>query len=274
MAIFSVHPIMPFVFGLLGNIISLLVFLAPLPAFYSIYKKKTSEGFQSVPYVVALFSAMLWLYYTFIKGGDSFLLSINSVGSFVQILYISVYFFYAPKKARILTVKLFLLFNVFGFGGVLLVTQFLTQGAKRIDVLGWICDSFAVCVFAAPLCIMRKVIRTRSVEFMPFYLSLFLTMSAVMWFCYGMSLKDYFVAIPNILGFLFGVFQMILYVVYNKKKIVVEQRKLPELTEQIMDVVKLSTLVCPDVIIPVINAAEAHIVGVEESDQIKQTMYF
>ncbi|MBD4020204.1 hypothetical protein GUI04_14560, partial [Xanthomonas citri pv. citri] len=44
-------------FGLLGNAVSFMVFLSPLPTFYKVYKKKSTEGFQSVPYVVGLFSA-------------------------------------------------------------------------------------------------------------------------------------------------------------------------------------------------------------------------
>ncbi|XP_060206407.1 bidirectional sugar transporter SWEET10-like [Lycium barbarum] len=251
-----------FAFGVLGNIVSFIVFLSPLPTFYKIYKKKSTEGYQSIPYVIALFSSMLWIYYAFLKTNTTLLITINSFGVFIETIYVGFYLFYAPKKARVHTVKMLLLTVVGGFGAIILVTQFLFKGAARGQVVGWICLVFSLCVFVAPLCIVRQVIKTKSVEYMPILLSVFLTLSAVMWFFYGLLLKDVNIAAPNILGFIFGILQMVLYAMYRKKEnlIVREQnlaevqnpviilddnKKIPELTEeQIIDIVKLGRLVC------------------------------
>ncbi|CAA2955652.1 bidirectional sugar transporter SWEET14-like [Olea europaea var. sylvestris] len=239
-------------FGLLGNIISFMVYLSPLPTFYQIYKKKSSEGFQSVPYVIALFSSMLWMYYAFLKSDNTTLLiTINSVGCFIETAYISFYLFYAPKKVQ--TIKLIFVVIVCGFGLIVLTNQLVVKASKRTHVVGWICLVFSLCVFIAPLGIVRQVIRTKSVEYMPFLLSFFLTISAVMWFFYGLLLRDFIIAIPNVLGFSFGVLQMVLYVIYKnadkgeKKKlpeipnkiIILEEHKVQELTEQIIDIVNI-----------------------------------
>ncbi|KAL6659870.1 hypothetical protein ACP70R_002699 [Stipagrostis hirtigluma subsp. patula] len=208
------HP-WAFAFGLLGNIISFMTYLAPLPTFYRIYKNKSTEGFQSVPYVVALFSAMLWIYYALLKSDECLLITINSAGCVIETLYIMVYLAYAAKKARLFTAKILLLLNVGVFGLILLLTLLLSAGEKRVVLLGWVCVGFSVCVFVAPLSIIRQVVRTRSVEFMPFSLSLSLTVSAVVWFLYGLLIRDKYVALPNVLGFTFGVIQMGLYALYR-----------------------------------------------------------
>ncbi|XP_044417209.1 bidirectional sugar transporter SWEET14-like [Triticum aestivum] len=110
--------------------------------------------------------------------------------------------------------KILLLVNVGVFGLILLLTLLLAGGEKRIVMLWWVCVGFSVSVFVAPLTIIRLVVLTRSVEFMPFSLSLSLTVNAVVWFLYGLLIKDKYVALPNILGFAFGVIQMGLYAFY------------------------------------------------------------
>ncbi|GLU20776.1 hypothetical protein SLE2022_369580 [Rubroshorea leprosula] len=221
MALISTHSPWLFVFGLLGNISSFVVFLAPIPTFYRIWKKKSTEGFHSVPYLIALFSAMLWIYYALLKADAFLLITINAFGCFIETIYIVFYITYAPRKARIFTLTLLLLLNFMGFCSILLLTHFLTKASIRVDVLGWICMVFSLIVFVAPLSIMRQVIRTKSVEYMPFNLSLYLTVSAVMWLFYGIFLKDMYVTIPNILGLILGLLQLVLYAMYrNKSKMV------------------------------------------------------
>ncbi|KAJ0436380.1 putative SWEET sugar transporter [Helianthus annuus] len=243
-------------FGILGNIVSFMVFLAPIPTFYKVYKKKSTEGFQSAPYVVGLFSAMLWIYYAFLKTNVLLLITINSVGCFIETMYICFFLFYAPKKARMESLKLIVLLIVVGFGLIVALTQFLASGVTRGVIVGWICLVFSLCVFVAPLGVLRQVIKTKSVEYMPILLSVALTLSAVMWFFYGLLLGDFNIAIPNVLGFIFGIIQMILYLIYKNQKPVIhgkalepeskkysiremEEEEIPEIKDhQTVDVVK------------------------------------
>ncbi|XP_075656542.1 bidirectional sugar transporter N3-like [Castanea sativa] len=240
MAIMISRHTLAFTFGILGNIISFLVFLAPVPTFYRIFKKKSAQGFQSVPYVVALFSSILWLYYAMLKKNAMLLITINSFGCVIEMIYIILYITYAPRVPRNSTLKVFISMNMGLFTLILLVTHFVVKEKFRVEFLGWICVAVSVSVFAAPLSIVAQVIRTRSVEFMPFNLSFFLTLSAVIWFAYGLFLKDICIAIPNILGFVLGLLQILLYAIYRNNKKVIEENKL--LDQQLKNIVIISTL--------------------------------
>ncbi|XP_059656608.1 bidirectional sugar transporter N3-like [Cornus florida] len=239
MAVFDLHHPLVFTFGILGNIVSLFVYFAPLPTFIQICRKKSTLGFQSLPYVMALFSSALWLYYAFLKTNVILLISINLFGCIIETIYIAIYLVYGSREARNHTFKLLALLNV-GLFSILFVTLFLIKSTNRVEVVGWACVVISVSVFAAPLSIMFQVIRTRSVEYMPFTLSFFLTLSAVVWFAYGLLQKDLCVALPNVFGFVLGLLQMLLYGIYrNAKEVVVIEKKLQP--EHIINIVVLGT---------------------------------
>ncbi|GFZ03924.1 bidirectional sugar transporter SWEET12-like protein [Actinidia rufa] len=113
------HP-WAFIFGILGYIISFMVYLAPI------------QGYQSIPYLVALFSSILWIYYTCLKSNAMLLITINSVGCIIETTYIAIYIAYASKKARMTTLKMLLLLNFGGFSLIALCVYFLAKDLNRV----------------------------------------------------------------------------------------------------------------------------------------------
>ncbi|XP_056862333.1 bidirectional sugar transporter SWEET10-like [Raphanus sativus] len=159
---------------------------------------------------------MLWIYYAMVKKNLVIMITINTFSLVIQIFYISFYLFYSSMKQKTLTIKLVVLVDVLAFALVFFPTHFLLDGKKRVQFLGYICMIFSLCVFIAPLAMIRRVVKTKTSEFMSFSLSFFLTLSAVTWFVYGVLLKDLNIALPNVLGFIFGWVQMVVYWVYKK----------------------------------------------------------
>ncbi|GER24778.1 bidirectional sugar transporter NEC1 [Striga asiatica] len=160
---------------------------------------------------------MLYLYYAFLKEKLIILITINSIGFVIESAYLTIFMIYATKESRAFTTKLLVVFNVLSLAMIVGCTYSFVREKSRPKIVGWICAVFSVSVFAAPLSIMRQVIKTKSVEFMPFSLSFFLTICSVVWFFYGFLISDYYIAAPNILGFAFGLMQMGLYFVYKNK---------------------------------------------------------
>lgn len=201
--------------GVAGNIISFMVFLAPLATFRQVFTKKTTGGFSSVPYVVALFSCVLWIFYALIKTNSRLLLTINAFGCGIEFIYIASYLVYAPRRARLRTLAYFFLLDVAAFGLVVALTLKAVGPQQRVKFLGSVCLAFSMAVFVAPLSVIFKVIKTKSVEFLPVGLSGCLVLSAVAWFCYGLFTHDPFVMYPNVGGLFFSCAQMGLYFWYR-----------------------------------------------------------
>ncbi|KAJ9559544.1 hypothetical protein OSB04_004704 [Centaurea solstitialis] len=148
----SHYPHLTLAFGLLGNVVSFMVFLSPLPTFYKVYKKKSTEGFQSIPYVIGLFSAMLWIYTHCSKEMQCFLSPLTPlVSSYNHFTLSSSLSMHHPEPGYMESLKLIVAFIVVGFGLIVLLTQFLVKGAKQGVIVGWICLVFSLCVFVAPL---------------------------------------------------------------------------------------------------------------------------
>ncbi|XP_073152624.1 bidirectional sugar transporter SWEET14-like, partial [Henckelia pumila] len=132
------------------------------PTFHKIFKKKSTEGFQSIPYSVAL----LYMYYVFLKP-NAINLVINSVGCVFELSYLPVFMLHAKKESKISTTKILLLFNTLTFGCIVACSYMLFTTYRIVTIIGCICVGFSVAVFASPFGIMRRVMRTNSVEFMP-----------------------------------------------------------------------------------------------------------
>ncbi|MBA0881561.1 hypothetical protein Goshw_011213 [Gossypium schwendimanii] len=77
----------------------------------------------------------------------------------------------------------------------------------------------SVAMYAAPLVVVKQVIMTKSVEFMPFYLSFFSFLASVLWLAYGLLSHDLLLASPNLVGPPLGILQLGLHCKYRKRGI-------------------------------------------------------
>ncbi|CAM6126834.1 unnamed protein product [Calypogeia fissa] len=205
------------ILGLVGNCIAVLMFLSPTPTFWNIVKNKSTQHFSGLPYVVTLFNCLLWVLYgtpMVIKGG-MLILTINGAGVGIEIIFISLFLIYADRKNRAKVVRL-LAAVVLTFITIASITLLAvkSQNVRKLEV-GSICVIVTVAMYVAPLSVMKMVITTKSVAFMPFFLSLFIFLNSAVWTGYGVFSKDIFIMIPNGVGAIFGIAQLSLHAIYG-----------------------------------------------------------
>ncbi|CAH9061691.1 unnamed protein product [Cuscuta epithymum] len=205
-----------FYVGIIGFIPSIFIFFSPAEVFWRIVKKRCTEEFESIPYISALLCSSLWCYYGFTKPGELKVFTINAIGVVVESIYVFIFLIFAPPKIKRKTAGLVGFLNIGFVVAVVLVTKLVFQGAALINAIGYLCVGLNIIMYASPLAAMRTVMRTNSVEFMPFYLSLFIFLNGSVWTLYAFLDHDWFLGVPNGMGFIFGAAELILYAIYSK----------------------------------------------------------
>ncbi|KAI5063081.1 hypothetical protein GOP47_0021628 [Adiantum capillus-veneris] len=208
--------LLPFIVGIVGNVTAILVQLSPLPTFWIIMRKKTTGSYSPQPYLFSLLSGMLWTYYGILnlKHGGIPIITISSISAIFQVNYIALYLWFGSKPQRIKTIGIFISLSG-AFASIVLVSMRFGEQVEPIVTVGIVCIVAGVLSNAAPLTIMHKVIKTRSVEYMPFALSLCLFLNGSAWLAYALILKDIFLLVPNAIGVTLGAAQLGVYAFYK-----------------------------------------------------------
>ncbi|KAF8379998.1 hypothetical protein HHK36_027467 [Tetracentron sinense] len=204
--------------GVLGNIIALILFLSPVPTFIQIWKKGSVEQYSPAPYLATFLNCMLWILYglPIVHPHSMLIITINGSGFIIELAYVILFILHSDGKKRLRVLVMLLV--EFAFVGIvaILVMTVVHSYERRSLVVGSLCVFFGTLMYAAPLSVMKLVITTRSVEYMPFFLALASFANGICWTSYALIRFDLFITIPNCLGALFGMGQLILYATFYK----------------------------------------------------------
>ncbi|KAK9669420.1 hypothetical protein RND81_13G128500 [Saponaria officinalis] len=204
------------IIGIIGNVISFGLFLSPVPTFLRIIKKKSVEQFKADPYIATILNCAMWVLYglPFVHPNNLLVVTINGIGLGIEIIYVSIFFIYSSWGKR-KKIALALLVEIAFFLVVFFVTTEALHTIKaRTILVGALCVAFNVIMYFSPLTVMRMVIKTKSVKYMPFWLSIANFLNGACWTAYACIKFDPWMVIPNGLGTLSGVIQLVLYALY------------------------------------------------------------
>ncbi|KAL9240861.1 hypothetical protein vseg_015034 [Gypsophila vaccaria] len=206
-----------FCIGVVGNVISLLMFLSPVSTFVRIVRNKSTESFESFPYICTLLNASLWTYYGIIKP-ELLVSTINGFGVVVEIVFVALFLVFAPRGLKVKTGILVGFLNIAFFATAIVVPKLALKGRQQVDALGFICAGLNVVMYGSPLAAMKTVVTTKSVEYMPFLLSFFLFLNGGIWTLYAFLRQDIYLLVPNGIGCMLGAAQLVLYAIYRDAK--------------------------------------------------------
>ncbi|KAF8369996.1 hypothetical protein HHK36_001633 [Tetracentron sinense] len=202
--------------GIAGNLFAFVLFVSPIPTFMRIIRSQSTEQFSGLPYIYGLLNCLICLWYgmPIVCPGIILVATVNSIGAVFQFIYITLFIIYAEKAKKVkMSGLLIAIFGIFAI--IVFVSLRLLDSSMRQIFVGYLSSASLISMFASPLFIINLVIRTRSVEFMPFYLSLSTLLMSISFFAYGMLKCDPFVYVPNGIGTFLGAVQLALYSYYS-----------------------------------------------------------
>ncbi|XP_019423218.1 PREDICTED: bidirectional sugar transporter SWEET4-like [Lupinus angustifolius] len=204
------------IFGIIGNILGVILFLSPVPTFVAICKKGSVEQYSVAPYLATLMSCMVGVLYglPLVHPHRLLVATIAASGCILQTIYVTIFFIFSDRIKR-LKVIMWLLFELIFITILIIVTLIGVHNLKtRSEIVGTISVALTIMMYASPLAIMKMVVKTKSVEYMPLFISLASFGNSVAWTTYALISFDPFLTISNGAGTLLGVAQLILYAIY------------------------------------------------------------
>jgi uncharacterized protein with PQ loop repeat len=103
--------------------------------------------------------------------------------------------------------------------GILSLALLKPFGSYSETLIGNIGVSICVLMFASPLSVIKLVLETKSARSIPLPFTVLTTVNCLMWAIFGwFDMKDVNVYLPNFLGLLSGIVQVLLKLIYGSDK--------------------------------------------------------
>ncbi|GER39159.1 bidirectional sugar transporter SWEET7 [Striga asiatica] len=187
------------------------------------------EEYSAVPYLATLVNCGLWVLYglPMVHPHSMLVVTINGTGFLIEIVYISLFLAFSQPRKRLRVASTVAAECVLLATLALLVLTLTHSTNLRSHILGTLSMVANIIMYASPLSIMKLVITTKSIEYMPFFLSLFSFLNGICWTAYALIRFDIFLVAPNGMGALLGLVQLLLYATFyqSTKRIMAERKK-------------------------------------------------
>ncbi|RYR02176.1 hypothetical protein Ahy_B06g081004 [Arachis hypogaea] len=143
-----------FAVGIIGTVLSLLVFASPITTFREVVKKKSTENYKVAPYIATFLCTSLWSFYGGLKPGGFLVAAVNGAGALFHCVYILLFLLYSPQHTKVKTAQYVGVVDVGFLAAVISVTVLGLDGTIQLTVLGMLCSGLTAVMYASPLLAM------------------------------------------------------------------------------------------------------------------------
>ena len=201
------------IFGWVGNALALYFYIAPIVPFVKVIKgQMTWKQSPGVLLLCSFLNCILWSDYGLIT--NQFLLYLaNGLGGTITLIYITIFLIHVADRKVLLS----LFYNFFLICCIVEI-YFVFYYLVPSKVTGIIANIFNVLMYAAPGEKIYQICKGASYQLIPIWSTIGGTACSTSWMCYGIYQKDIYVVIPNALGVLASIVQIVIFVIYRRKQ--------------------------------------------------------
>jgi len=199
----------------LAPLSSILLCLAPLPTIQTVQNRKSVGSLPLLPYTCLFANAMLWGTYGLLTHERTVVVP-NVIGLILALYYVTIFIQYAPRHNTASPSTL--PGSVQQHVAVLTTIAVATATAahfRLVSTIGRAAVVLCIAMFASPLIAVKTVLETKSAASIPLPFTICSLLNTSTWLVTGVyKLKDWNIAMPNVLGLLFGFLQVALKLIY------------------------------------------------------------
>ena len=202
------------VFGWIATVLTMCFYISPVIPFINVFKGKiTYEDTPGILVTASYVNCFCWYIYGDMIFSDQVKIC-NGIGAISSLFLICIYLAYEIRKYTLDAILNALIIIT----GSYAVYRGLTIVVDDDAVVGKICNVTAIIVFLSPIQIIYRVLREKHNYYLiPIYTAMVSLFSTGCWISYGIMISDVYIMIPNIIGFLLGIIQVAVFVIFKKK---------------------------------------------------------
>ena len=154
-----------------------------------------------------MFNCTLWIIYG-VEINEGLIVFTNSFGYLITQIWIVIFIVYFLDK-DIIKIFLFVIGNILFFSSILFLFHY---GIDNSDTTGLVAMIFNIFVYVSPCQQIYEVIKTYNYKILPVEISICAFICSLCWTIYGVYLNDFKVIVPNLLGIVFSLVQIIVFI--------------------------------------------------------------
>lgn len=191
---------------------TIALFFCGIPICANIWKRRSTKDISGAPFVMGLLGAAFWLRYGLLKA-DYTMIIVNATAVTLMSSYLIFYFIFTKPKIYI-TIAISAVVFLISLMAFLVEIYSLNY---TIDPLGFVCMTFNIINFGAPLAGLKVVMRERNCETLPLPMCMANLLVSSQWCLYGILVADIYITMPNAIGVSLALVQVSLFLIFPMK---------------------------------------------------------